>query len=286
MWILYAFLSAIFAGITSILAKIGLKNTNSNVVTAIRTLVVLIFAWLVVLIAGTYEEIPHISGKTLFFLIASGMATGASWLCYFKALTIGDVNKVTPVDKTSTVLAMIIAIIFLHESLTWIKVICMVLILVGTLLMIEFKETEHRHNEKKSWLFYAVLSAIFAAITSTLGKIGVTEIDSTLGTAIRTIVVLIMAWIVVFVTGTQREVKRVDRKNLFAIVASGITTGGSWIFYFKALQTGDVSVVVPIDKLSIIVTVAFSAIFLKERVTLKSGIGLLLIVAGTLLLLV
>ncbi len=286
MWILYAFLSAIFAGITSILAKIGLKNTNSNVVTAIRTLVVLVFAWTLVVIAGTYDEMSHISGKTLFFLITSGLATGASWLCYFKALTVGDVNKVTPVDKTSTVLAMIIAIIFLHESLTWLKGLSMVLIMAGTFLMIEFKENKESQLQKKSWLFYAILSSVFAAITSTLGKIGVSDIDSTLGTAIRTIVVLIMAWVVVFVTGSQGEIKKIQKKNLLAICASGITTGGSWIFYFKALQTGDVSVVVPIDKLSIIVTVAFSALFLKEKVSGKTLLGLGFIVAGTLLLLV
>lgn len=286
MWILYAFLSAIFAGITSILAKMGLKNTNSNVVTAIRTLVVLVFAWTLVVIAGTYDEMSHISGKTLFFLITSGLATGASWLCYFKALTVGDVNKVTPVDKTSTVLAMIIAIIFLHESLTWLKGLSMVLIMAGTFLMIEFKENKKSQLEKKSWLFYAVLSSVFAAITSTLGKIGVSDIDSTLGTAIRTIVVLLMAWVVVFVTKSQGEIKKIQKKNLLAICASGITTGGSWIFYFKALQTGDVSVVVPIDKLSIIVTVAFSALFLKEKVSGKTLLGLGLIVAGTLLLLV
>ena len=308
MWILFAALAALFAGATSILAKMGLKNTDSNVVTAIRTAVVLVFAWLMVLVVGSGSEIHDISGKCLFFLVASGLATGASWLCYFKALNLGDVNKVTPVDKTSTVLSMIFAITFLHEPLTFFKFISMILIAVGTYLMIERKRDKSQPNEEmqtgagekhnknssqssksgksSSWLFFASLSAIFAAVTSILGKIGVEEVDATLGTAIRTIVILIMAWIVVFVTGKQSEVRKVDKKTFFVICASGITTGASWLCYFTALRDGQASIVVPIDKLSIIVTVAFSYFILKEKVTVKSLAGLGFITAGTLLLLV
>lgn len=285
MWIAFAFGSALFAGITSILAKIGIKNTDSTAATAIRTIVILFFSWLMVFITGSFGGIGSISSKTLIFLILSGLATGGSWLCYFKALRIGDVNKVTPVDKSSTVLTMLLAFIILGEEISILKAVCMVLIGAGTYLMIVKKETD-KEAKGKGWLFYAVLSAVFASLTSILGKIGISGVDSNLGTAIRTIVVLIMAWIMVFVTKKQGELKKIDRKSMVFICLSGLTTGLSWLCYYKALQDGQASVVVPIDKLSILVTVAFSYIVLKEKLTKKSAVGLAMITAGTLMLVI
>lgn len=283
MWIAFAFGSALFAGITSILAKIGIKNTDSTAATAIRTIVILFFSWLMVFITGSFGGIGSISSRTLIFLILSGFATGGSWLCYFKALRIGDVNKVTPIDKSSTVLTMLLAFIILGEEISILKAVCMVLIGAGTYLMIVKKETD-KEAKGKGWLFYAVLSAVFASLTSILGKIGISGVDSNLGTAIRTIVVLIMAWIMVFVTKKQGELKKIDRKSMVFICLSGLTTGLSWLCYYKALQDGQASVVVPIDKLSILVTVAFSYIVLKEKLTKKSAAGLAMITAGTLML--
>lgn len=285
MWIAFAFGSALFAGITSILAKIGIKNTDSTAATAIRTIVILFFSWLMVFITGSFGGIGSISSKTLIFLILSGFATGGSWLCYFKALRIGDVNKVTPIDKSSTVLTMLLAFIILGEEISILKAVCMVLIGAGTYLMIVKKETD-KEAKGKGWLFYAVLSAVFASLTSILGKIGISGVDSNLGTAIRTIVVLIMAWIMVFVTKKQGELKKIDRKSMVFICLSGLTTGLSWLCYYKALQDGQASVVVPIDKLSILVTVAFSYIVLKEKLTKKSAAGLAMITAGTLMLVI
>lgn len=285
MWIAFAFGSALFAGITSILAKIGIKNTDSTAATAIRTIVILFFSWLMVFITGSFGGIGSISSKTLIFLILSGLATGGSWLCYFKALRIGDVNKVTPIDKSSTVLTMLLAFIILGEEISILKAVCMVLIGAGTYLMIVKKETD-KEAKGKDWLFYAVLSAVFASLTSILGKIGISGVDSNLGTAIRTIVVLIMAWIMVFVTKKQGELKKIDRKSMVFICLSGLTTGLSWLCYYKALQDGQASVVVPIDKLSILVTVAFSYIVLKEKLTKKSAAGLAMITAGTLMLVI
>lgn len=283
MWIAFAFGSALFAGITSILAKIGIKNTDSTAATAIRTIVILFFSWLMVFITGSFGGIGSISSKTLIFLILSGFATGGSWLCYFKALRIGDVNNVTPIDKSSTVLTMLLAFIILGEEISILKAVCMVLIGAGTYLMIVKKET-NKEAKGKGWLFYAVLSAVFASLTSILGKIGISGVDSNLGTAIRTIVVLIMAWVMVFVTKKQGELKKIDRKSMVFICLSGLTTGLSWLCYYKALQDGQASVVVPIDKLSILVTVAFSYIVLKEKLTKKSAAGLAMITAGTLML--
>lgn len=282
MWIAFAFGSALFAGITSILAKIGIKNTDSTAATAVRTIIILIFSWLMVFITGAFGGISSISAKTLVFLILSGLATGGSWLCYFKALQIGDVNKVTPVDKSSTVLTMLLAFIILGEELNLLKIVCMILIGVGTYLMIVKKENTKKATGK-GWLFYAVLSAVFASLTSILGKIGISGVDSNLGTAIRTVVVLFMAWIMVFVTKKQSELKKIDGKSMAFICLSGLTTGLSWLCYYKALQDGQASIVVPIDKLSILVTVAFSYIVLKEKLTKKSLAGLAMITAGTLL---
>ena len=284
MWIAYAFASAIFAGLTAILAKCGIKNIDSNLATALRTIVVLIFSWIMVFVVGVQGEIVNIEIRTLVFLVLSGLATGASWLCYFKALQLGDINKVTPIDKSSTVLTMILAFVFLHEDISYIKVICMILIAVGTYLMIQKRKTDNKDVKNKSWLLYAFGSAVFASLTSILGKIGIENVNSNLGTAIRTIVVLIMAWIVVFMTKKQNTIKDIDKKSWLFLIFSGIATGCSWLCYYKALQTGPASVVVPIDKLSILVTIAFSYIVFKEKLNIKSAIGLLLIVCGTLLM--
>ncbi|NLZ80977.1 MAG: EamA family transporter [Clostridiales bacterium] len=286
MWIIFAFASAIFAGLTAILAKSGIKNTDSNVATALRTIVVLIFSWVMVFVAGSQDMIRDIDSKTLLFLVLSGLSTGASWLCYFKALQIGDINKVTPIDKSSTILTMLLAFLFLGEKVTLIKILAMLLIGIGTYMMIQKKENSDSEKKNKSWLFLALGSAIFASLTSILGKVGIEGIDSTLGTAIRTIVVLIMAWVIVFITGKQNTIKRIDKRSLVFLVLSGFATGGSWLCYYRALQTGPASVVVPIDKLSILVTVVLSYIFFKEKLNKKSALGLALIVLGTLSLLI
>ena len=267
MWILYAFGSAFFAGATSILAKIGVKDIDSHVATAIRTIVVLIFSWIMVFIVGSQGTIGNISGKTLTFLILSGFATGASWLCYFKALQLGDVNKVVPIDKSSTILTMVLAFIFLGENITINMVVGMIGIGIGTYLMIQKKESIEKVVKGKAWLVYALLSAIFASLTSILGKVGIENVESNLGTAIRTIVVLIMAWIIVFATKKQSDVKKIDKKSLLFLILSGIATGASWLCYYKALQDGLASIVVPIDKLSILVTILFAYVFLKEKLS-------------------
>ena len=285
MWILYAFGSALFAGITAVLAKCGVKNIDSNVATAIRTIIVLIFSWLMVFIVGSQETISAISMETFVFLILSGLATGASWLCYFKALQLGDVNKVVPIDKTSTILTMILAFIFLGESITFNMIIGMVTIGVGTYLMIEKKDEDKKYIKGRVWILYAVLSAVFASLTSKLGKIGINNVESNLGTAIRTLVVLIMAWMMVFITKKQSEIKNIDKKSLIFIILSGIATGASWICYYRALQDGLASIVVPIDKLSIVVTVVFAYFFFKERLSKRSFLGLILIIIGTISLL-
>lgn len=285
MWIVFAFASALFAGLTAILAKCGIKNTDSNVATALRTIVVLVFSWIMVFVAGTQSGIRDIPAKVLIFLILSGLSTGASWLCYFKALQLGNVNKVTPIDKSSTILTMLLAFIFLREEITWLKFAAMVLIGAGTYMMIQKKEAEDKKEDKK-WLIYALGSAVFASLTSILGKVGMQNINSNLGTAIRTVVVLIMAWIVVFVSKKQDTIKNIDNKSWIFLALSGFATGGSWLCYYRALQTGPASVVVPIDKLSILVTIGFSYIVFHEKLSLKSGVGLMLIVVGTLVLLI
>lgn len=288
MWIILAFGSALFAGATAILAKIGVKKVDSMLATAIRTIIILLFSWLMVFIVGSWENIYTIDLKSLVFLILSGLATGASWLCYFKALQLGDVNKVTPIDKFSTVLTMVLAIIILREPVTLPKSIGMVAIALGTYLMVAKKNTlceQSTASYSNTWLIYALLSALFASLTAILAKIGIVGVESNLGTAIRTAVVLIMAWLIVFMTGRYREIKIIDKKSWIFLCLSGITTGLSWLCYFKALQDGQASIVVPIDKLSIVITVAFSYFFLKEKLNTKSFIGLVLIVAGTMTLL-
>ncbi len=286
MWIFFAFASALFAGLTSILAKCGIKKTDSTVATAIRTVVVLAFSWLMVFAVGSAGEITSISLHTLIFLVLSGIATGASWLCYFKALQLGDINKVVPIDKSSTVLTILLAAFLLGEGITLFSGIGITLIAVGTFLMIEKKDVQKSDVPKnRRWIFYAFGSAVFASLTSILGKIGISGVESNLGTAIRTGVVLIMSWIMVFVSGKGKELGGIPKKELVFICLSGVATGGSWICYYKALQDGPASVVVPIDKLSILVTVLFSYIVFHEKLSKKTALGLILTVGGTLLML-
>lgn len=284
MWVLLAMGSAFFAGITAILAKCGIRKTDSTVATAVRTIVVLAMSFLMVLLVGSIPIIGTISWKSWLFLILSGLSTGASWLCYFRALQLGDVNKVVPIDKSSTILTMLLAMLFLGESITWLKVLCMAAIAVGTYLMIDRKQSVPKKTSK-AWVIYAVLSAIFAAATSILGKVGIHDVESNLGTMLRTAVVLGMAWMMVFVTGKRKMVFQTTKKELVFIGLSGLATGASWLCYYKALQMGPASVVVPIDKLSILVTIAFSYFVLREKLSWKSLGGLALIVSGTLALL-
>ena len=282
MWLIMAALSALFAGLTAILAKCGIKKTDSDVATALRTVVVLLFAWVMVFVVGSAGTVTEISSKSIIFLILSGLATGASWICYFKALSVGDVNKVVPVDKSSTVLTVLLAIILFGETERLaVKLIGTALLAVGVFLMIEKKKTEAKET-KRIWLPYAISSAVFAALTSILGKIGITDVESNLGTAIRTGVVLIMAWLIVFMKGKGSELKKLDRKELVFIALSGIATGASWLCYYYAIQNGVISVVVPIDKLSVVVSVVFSWYVFKEKLSRKALAGLILIVVGTL----
>ena len=286
MWVMFAFGSALFAGITAVLSKIGMQDMDSDVGTAVRTGVVLVFSWMMVFLTGSIGTVGEISGRTFLFLVLSGLATGASWLCYFKALQIGDINKVVPIDKSSTILTILLALIFLGEPVSWLKGLAILFIGAGTFLMIEKKSVSGEKREKKSWLIYAVLSAVFASLTSILGKIGINGVESNLGTAIRTGVVLVMAWLIVLVKGKQHTLRSVPQKELVFLILSGLATGGSWLCYYKALQDGLASVVVPIDKLSILVSIGFSALVFKEHLSKKAALGLGLIVAGTLLMLV
>jgi len=284
MWIVAACLSAIFAGITSILVKCGIKNTDSDIATALRTIVVLVFSWIMVFVVESFNTISEISFKSMMFLILSGISTGASWLCYFKALSVGNVNKVVPVDKSSTILTVILAIIIFGETnnLT-IKLLSTALLGFGIILMIEKKDTVNKET-KNSWLPLAIGSAVFAALTSILAKVGIEGVESNLATAIRTCVVLIMAWIIVFSKNKQTKLKNIDKKELFFITILGIATGASWLCYYEALRLGEASKVVPIDKLSVVFTIILAFIFLHEQLTIRSIIGCLLITAGTLLM--
>lgn len=282
MWIVASILSAVFAGMTTILAKCGIRKTGSDLATALRTGFVILFAWLMVLIVGSPNTLPDIAVRSWVFLVLSGLATGASWICYFKALSIGDVNKVAPIDKSSTVLTVLLAIVLFGETAHLaVRLVGTCLIGVGTYLMIEKKQTTKK-TEGAGWIVYALLSAVFAALTSILAKIGIAGVESNLATAIRTGVVLIMAWIIVLLKGEQAQVKHIDKKELLFIGLSGIATGASWVCYYYAIQTGDVSVVVPIDKMSILVTVLFSRIVFRETLSKKAMAGLLCMCAGTL----
>jgi transporter family protein len=294
MWIIMAVLSAFFAGLTAILAKCGIKKTDSDVATAVRTVVVLVFSWLMVLIIGSAGSISDISGKSLLFLVLSGIATGASWICYFKALSVGNVNKVVPVDKSSTVLSVILAIILFGETNHLaVKLVGTALLAVGIFLMIEKKESkrtedvpEERTPERRIWLPYAVGSAVFAALTTILAKVGIEGVDSNLATAIRTCVVVVMAWVMVFITSAQGGISSISRKSWIFLILSGLATGASWLCYYKALQMGEASKVVPIDKLSVVITLVLAFVFLHEEFTAKSLIGCVLIGAGTLIMVI
>ena len=282
MWILYAAGSAFFAGITSILAKCGIRKTDSTVATSLRTMVILLFSWLIVWIVGSGSQIAAISGVTLLFLVLSGAATGASWLCYFRALQTGDINKVVPIDKLSTVLTILLALLFLGEGISLRKMVAVFLIAAGIFLMIEKKDVKDQKADGKSgWMLYAAGSAFFASLTAILGKIGISGVESNLGTAIRTAGVLILAWGMVLITGKEIDIKKIDRKELVFICLSGIATGVSWLCDYRALQEGPASVVAPIDKLSVLVTVVFSYFVFGEKLTGKALAGLLLLTAGT-----
>ncbi|MDD6800305.1 MAG: EamA family transporter [Firmicutes bacterium] len=284
MWLIAAVMSAFFAGLTSILAKCGIRKTDSDIATAVRTGVVLLFSWIMVFIVGSYNTIAQIQPKSLLFLILSGAATGASWICYFKALSEGDVNKVIPIDKSSTVLTVLLAIICFGETEHLaVKLAGTILLGVGVILMIDKKKSDGKASGNR-YIFYAIGSAVFAAATSILAKIGITDVESNLGTAIRTCVVLIMAWIIVFVKGKQSAVRHIDKKELLFIFLSGIATGASWLCYYYAIQNGKVSVVIPIDKMSMLISILFSYIFFKEKLSRKALLGLCLMVSGTLLM--
>lgn len=286
MWLIMAALSAFFAGITSILAKCGIKKTDSDAATALRTVVVLLFSWIMVFIVGSAGTITEMDGKSLVFLILSGLATGASWICYFKALSMGDVNKVVPIDKASTILSILAAMLLFGETQHLaVKLLGTAILAAGIFLMIEKKKKQDgKMHGERGWMLYAVLSAVFAALTSILAKIGITGVESNLGTAIRTSVVLVMSWVIVFMKKKQVQIKTVNKKELTYIFFSGIATGASWLCYYYAIQNGIVSVVVPIDKLSIVVTVIFSYIVFKEKLSVKAFIGLLFMVMGTLIM--
>lgn len=285
MWLGFAIGSAFFAGVTSVLAKCGIKETDSDVATAIRTIVVLFFSWVMVFVVGSFDTLAEVPARTYLFLVLSGLATGASWLCYFKALQLGDINKVVPIDKSSTVLTILLAFVLLGEPVGLWKFLGIIGIGAGTLLMIQRKEGTGSEEKKKGWMFFAFLSAVFASLTAILGKLGITGIESNLGTAIRTGVVLLMAWLVVAVTGKLHQVRQIPGRELSFIILSGIATGASWLCYYRALQDGPASIVVPIDKLSILVTVAFSWVVFQERLSKKAWAGLALVVAGTLVML-
>ncbi len=287
MWVIFAFGSAFFAGVTALLAKCGIRKTDSTAATAIRTVVVLLFSWVMVLLAGSWGDIVPIRGGTWLFLILSGLATGASWLCYFRALQLGDINKVVPIDKSSIVLTLLLAFILLGESVSLTKGLGVALIGAGTLLMIEKKDAAPpRAGRGIGWFWYALGSAVFASLTSLLGKVGISGVESNLGTAIRTGVVLLMAWLMVLIEGKLPKLRGIPRRELMFICLSGLATGGSWLCYYRALQEGPASVVVPIDKLSILVTVAFSYFVLHERLTKKAAAGLFAVVLGTLVMLI
>ena len=284
LWIVMAILSALFAGMTSILAKCGIRKTDSDVATALRTVVVLMFSWIMVFLVGSAPAIAHIELKSLLFLILSGLATGASWICYFKALSIGDVNKVVPIDKSSTILTVLLAIILFGETgHLWVKLIGTALLAIGVFLMIERKNAEAKEI-RSAWLPYAVGSAVFAALTSILAKVGISGVESNLGTAVRTGVVLVMSWLIVFAKGKYAQLKLLDKKELGFIALSGVSTGASWLCYYYAIQNGVVSVVVPIDKLSIVVSILFSYFVFKEKLSRKALAGLLLMIGGTLVM--
>ncbi len=282
MWLLFAVGSAFFAGVTSILAKCGIRKTDSTVATAVRTVVVLLFSWIMVLAAGSLDQIGSIGADTLLFLVLSGAATGASWLCYFRALQLGDINKVVPIDKSSTVLTILLALIFLGEGISLPKTLAVFGIAAGIFLMIEKKDVADSERQAgKGWFFYAAGSAFFASLTAILGKVGISGVESNLGTAIRTCVVLVMAWLMVAVQKKGKEARAIPKRELLFICLSGVATGASWLCYYRALQDGPASIVAPVDKLSVLVTVAFSRLVFGEKLGRRAAAGLLLLTLGT-----
>jgi len=288
LWLLYAILAAVFAALTTILAKIGITNVDSHLATAIRTVVVLVFAWIMVFVASSQDGVRYIQGRTWVFLILSGIATGGSWLCFFRALKLGNVSKVVPIDKSSTILTMILAFIFLREPVGIVTVIGMLLMGIGTWLMLDLKKGEgsgdgQEKTAKKSWFFFAVLAAVFASLVAIFGRIGVADIEANLWTAMRTMVVVPLSWVMVFIVGSQKTIKTVTGKSWLFLTLSGVATGASWLFFYHALQIGNASSVVPIDKLSIVLTMGFARLFLAERFSKQSLIGLGLLTIGTLL---
>lgn len=287
MWLILAIGSAFFAGVTAILSKIGIQDVDSNLATALRTIVVLIFSSIMIFVTGAEIAFDQIQVKTIIFLVLSGIATGASWLCYFRALQLGDVNKVTPIDKSSTVLTMILAIVILGESISLFKVIAIITIGLGTYLMIQKKDVKLNDKEERynHWLIFAIASAIFASLTAILGKIGIENINSTLGTTIRTAVVLVMAWGIVFQRGSHKGIININSKSWLFLILSGFATGGSWLCFYSALQLGPASIIVPIDKMSLLITIVFSRVILKENLTKRAMVGLLLMTFGTFILL-
>jgi len=283
-WILYALLASGFAGITTILAKIGISGVNSHLATAIRTGVIVIFSWIIVFLFGSHTEISFVSGRTWFFLIASGLATGASWLCFFYALKLGTVSQVSPLKKSSMVLTLILAFVILGEPLGIWQLVGMAFIIIGTALMIKFKKAEVSNEKKYHWLIFGLLAAVFASLVTIFGAIGIQDVDANLGNGIRVIVVLGASWMMVFVTKNCGGIKKISGKSWLFLVLSGITTGASWLFYFSALQIGPASGVVPIDKLSILLNIFFAYIFLGEKQKPKQLAGLMCLTIGTLLL--
>ena len=286
LWFLYAAGAAVFSALTTILAKIGIKDVDSHLATAIRTMIVLVFAWLMVFVVGSQYGIRYIDGTTWIFIVLSGLATGGSWLCFFRALQLGCVNKVVPIDKSSTMLTIILAFIFLREPMRFITVIGMILMGVGIWLMLELKKNNDSNKEEKtskSWLFFALLAAVFASLTAIFGRIGVAEMDANLWTAIRTMTVIPLSWVMVFIVGSQKKIKTVDIKSWIFLILSGVATGASWLFFYHALQVGKASHVVPIDKLSIVITMGFARVFLGDQFTKRSVIGLALLTLGTLI---
>lgn len=283
LWILMAIGSSFFAGLTAILAKLGIKKTDSDVATTLKTIVVLIFSWIMVLIVGSAESISDISNESFLFLVLSGIATGASWICYFKALSIGNINKVTVVDKSSMILSVLLAIILFGETNNLIiKLALIVLYSLGVFLMIEKKSD--KKETKKRWLILALAAALFASLTTILAKVGIKDVESNLATAIRTSVVLIMSFMNILIKKKENLLTQVEPKEMMFIFLSGVATGASWLCYYYAIQNGIVSVVVPIDKMSVLFTILFSFIVFKERISKKSLIGLILMLISTLAL--
>ena len=282
-WLIYAILASLFAGVNTVLAKIGLKGVNSHLATALRTVIIVIFSWSIVFTTGSYVELAHVSVRTWIFLIASGLATGASWLCFFYALKFGSVSNVSPLKKSSTVLTIILAFLILGEPARLAQLFGMVFIVVGTVLMLD-KKSDVTHEKGANWLLFGLSSAVFASLVTILGAIGIADVEANLGNAIRVVVVLVASWGMVFLTGNQKGIKNIDKRNWVFLVLSGLATGGSWLFFFRALQIGPASGVVPIDKLSILLNILFARLFLGEKQSPRRLIGLTCLLVGTLAL--